>query len=132
MEGQHQFPHCYGILGSPVAESIQFQLFQKFPLLLSQQQGWMPVLHPQAASISGESSASRTSDAETIWATFMPFFRKTRDSDMFLIITDTLLLLILSLVYVCRTWNPGSSSHAPWVEQPQPSKVSPSPGHSPQ
>ena len=42
-------------------------------------------------------------DAETILATCIPFFRKIKDSDMFLTTTDTLLLLILSLVYMCRT-----------------------------
>ena len=87
---------------------------------------------PRAASISNESSASGTGDAETTWATCMPFFRKTRDSDMFLIITDTLLLLILSLVYACRACNPRGSGCTPRVEWPQPSKVSSSPGHSPQ
>ena len=87
---------------------------------------------PRVASISGESSTGRARNVETTWATCMPFFRKTGDSDMFLIITDTLLLLILSLVYMCRTCIPGSSSCSPWVEWSQPSKASPSPGHSPQ
>ena len=77
---------------------------------------------PRAASISGESSAVGTGNAETTWAACMPYFRKTGDSDMFLIITDTLLLLILCLVYVCRTCNPRGSSCAPRLSGPSPQR----------
>ena len=58
---------------------------------------------PRTASISGDISVGGTGDTETTLATCMPFFRKIKDSNMFLTTTDTLLLLILSLVYVCRT-----------------------------
>ena len=68
---------------------------------------------PRTASISGNISADGTGDAETTLATHMPFFRKIKDSDMFLTTTDTLLLLILSLVYACRTCNLGGRGHAP-------------------
>ena len=132
MEGQHQFPHCCSILGSPVAGSIQVKLFQKFPHCSATDKDGHLSSFPRTASISRESSAGRTGNAETTLATCTPFFRKTGDSDMFLIITDTLLLLILSLVYACRTCNPGGSGHVPQVEWPQPSKVPPSPGCSPQ
>ena len=60
---------------------------------------------PRTASISGDISVGRTGNAETTLATCTPLFRKIKDSDMFLTTMDTLLLLILSLVYACRTCN---------------------------
>ena len=68
---------------------------------------------PRTASISGYISAGGTGNVETTLTTCMPFFRKIKDSNMFLTTTDTLLLLILSLVYACRTCNPGGRGHAP-------------------
>ena len=35
METQHQLSYCCNVLGNPVAEPIQIQLFQQLPLLLS-------------------------------------------------------------------------------------------------
>ena len=72
---------------------------------------------PRVASISVDNSAGGTGEAETTCATCTPFFRKIGDSDMFLTTTDTLLLLILSLVYVCKTsslW--GQGTHPTWLE----------------
>ena len=54
-----------------------------------------------------------TGNVETTLATCMPFFRKIEDLDMFLTTKDTLLLFILSLVYVCRTCNPRLSFPSP-------------------
>ena len=69
--------------------------------------GWCLSSAPRTVSISWDISTGGTGDAETILGTCMPFFRKITDSDMFLTTTDTLLLLILSLVYAYRTCNPG-------------------------
>ena len=68
---------------------------------------------PRVASISGDSSAGGTRDAETTLATCTPFFRKIGDSDMFLTTIETLLLLSLSLVYACMTCSPGGRGHTP-------------------
>ena len=54
---------------------------------------------PRATSISVDSSVGGNGKAETTCATCTPFFRKIGDLYMFLTTTDTLLLLILSLVY---------------------------------
>ena len=113
MEGQHQFPHCCGIQGVQLLSPSRFSFSRSFPCHSATDKDGCLSSNPRAASISGESSAGRTGNAETTQATCTPFFRKTGDSDMFLIITDTLLLLILSLVYVCRTCNPRGSGHAP-------------------
>ena len=74
---------------------------------------------PRTASISWDISADGTGD-ETTLATCTPFFRKIKDSDMFLTTTDTLLPLILSLVYACRTCNPGDRGCAPRLSFPSP------------
>ena len=87
--------------------------------------GWHLSSAPRTTSISRDISVGGTGNAETTLATCMPFFRKITDSDMFLTTTDTLLLLILSLVYACRTCNPGGRGHTPQAELPQPSRVSP-------
>ena len=68
---------------------------------------------PSVASISEDSSADGTGEAETTSGTCTPFFRKIGDSDMFLTTMDTLLLLILSFVYMCKTCSPGGRGHAP-------------------
>ena len=66
---------------------------------------------PRTASISRDMSVGGAGNVETTLATCTPFFRKITDSDMFLTTTDTLLLLILSLVYACRTCNPAGRGH---------------------
>ena len=68
---------------------------------------------PRVASISGDSSARGTSEVKTIHTTCTPLFRRMGDSDIFLTTTDTLPLLILSLMYVCNTCNPGGKGHTP-------------------
>ena len=84
-----------------------------FFLSLSHRHGLPHGLCPRAASISEDSSTGGTGEAETTCATCTPFFRKIGDSDMFLTTTDTLLLLILSLVYVCKTCSLGSKGCTP-------------------
>ena len=124
METQHQLSCCRGIPRSSVAEPIQVQLFQKLSLLLTYRDSHLSSVL-RTASISRESSISRTGDVDTTLATCTPFFRKTRDSNIFLTMMDTLLQLILSLVYVCRACSPGGSGHDPQVVKPQSSRVSP-------
>ena len=68
---------------------------------------------PRVASISVDSSAGGTGEAETTRATCTRFFTKIGDSDMFLTTMDTLLLLILSLVYMCKTCSLGGRGCAP-------------------
>ena len=68
---------------------------------------------PRVASISVDSSVGGTGKAETTCATWTPFFRKIGDSDMFLTTKDTLPLLILSLVYACKTCSPGGRGCIP-------------------
>ena len=68
---------------------------------------------PRVASISVDSSVGGTGEAETTCATCTPFFRKIGDSDMFLTTMDTLLLLILSLVYTCKTYSLGGQGMCP-------------------
>ena len=75
--------------------------------------GWCLSSTPRTTSIFGDISVGRTGNTETILTTYTPFFRKIIDSDMFLTTTNTLLLLILSLVYVCRTCNPGGRGCTP-------------------
>ena len=68
---------------------------------------------PRVPSISGDNSAGGTWVAENTHATSIPFLRKTGGYDIFLTTIDTLLLLILSLVYVCKTCNPRDKGRAP-------------------
>ena len=68
---------------------------------------------PRAASISSDSSMGGTGEVETTHTTCTPFFRKTRDSDIFLTTSYTLLLLNSSLVYVCNTCNPKDKGCTP-------------------
>ena len=68
---------------------------------------------PRMASNSGDNSTGRTGDVETTLSTCTPFFRKIEDPEMFLITMDTLLLLILSLLYACRMCNQGGRGHIP-------------------
>ena len=86
---------------------------------------------PRVASISVDSSAGGTREAETTHATYTLFFKKIGDSDMFLTTTDTLLLLILSLVYMCKACSPGARDAPHLAGTLGPLKASPSPGHFP-
>ena len=78
-------------------------------------------IHPKDHfHLEGDISVGGTSHAKTTLTSCTPFFRMNTDCHMFLTTTDTLLLLILSLVYVCRTCNPGSRGCAPRLSFPSP------------
>ena len=109
MKGQNKVLSCCSILGVQLLRPSRFS----FSCHLATDIGSHSASAPRMASISGENSRGSTGDAETTLATCTPFFRNIGDSDMFMTTTDTLLLLILSLVYACRTCNPGGRGHTP-------------------
>ena len=100
-------------LGVQLLRPSRFNFSRSFFCYTATYMGSRSASVPRMASISGDSSVCSTSNAETTLATHTPFLRKIGDADMFLTTTDTLLVLILSLVYVCRTCNPGGRGHVP-------------------
>ena len=93
--------------------------------------GSCTVSAPKATSISGDTFIGINPLPVITHATCTPFFKKMGDTDIFQTSTDTLLLLILSLVYACRTCNPGGKGCAPCGWNSLFSEASPSHGHSP-
>ena len=68
---------------------------------------------PRAAPISVVNSTGGISKTDTKHATLTPFFRKIGLSDLFLTMTDTLLLPIFSWVYMCKMCKPRRRGHTP-------------------
>ena len=99
--------------GVQLLRSSRSNFSRSFHCCSATDRGWHLSSAPRTTSISGDISVGRTGDVETTLATCMPFFRKITDSDMFHTTTDTVLLLILSLAYTCRTCNPGGRGHVP-------------------
>ena len=99
--------------GVQLLRPSRFNFYRSLVYLSTTDRGSHLFSVPRTASHSGENSMCGTGDVETTLATCTPLFRKIEDSYMFLTTTDTLLLLILSLVYACRMCNPGGRGHTP-------------------
>ena len=100
-------------LGVQLLRPSKFSFSRSFSYCAATIIGSHAVSAPRAASISGDNSTGCTGEADTTRATYTPFFRKMGLSDIFLTTMDTLLLLIFSQVYACKTCRPGGKGCTP-------------------
>ena len=100
-------------LGVQLLRPSKFSFSRSFSCHVATVIGSRAASVPRAASILGVGSTGGTDEADTMHATLTPFFRKMGLSDIFLTMTDTLLLLIFSWVYTCKMCKPGGRGHTP-------------------